>query len=209
MALTLPLSTAILVTLLYTVPEEEGTALRQPRIARRGPMKVVPQLDIDTDRAAEERLTSAPAAMRPADFIAIDIDYEVDPESPERLPDPVRQRAVGEDRKPIFTEDDLAREIRTTSLPVLAEAEVEVIHLERPVYPRKAVELNIEGTVNVIALVDEFGRVSQAYAFPPRQLPFLEDAAVAAVERYLFKPYVVEGVATAFWVRIPFLFRLL
>jgi protein TonB len=209
MAVTLPLATAILVTVLYTVPEEEGTALRQPRIAQRGPMRVVPQLDIETDRPSEQRLTASPAAARPADFIAIDIEYEVDPDSPHRMPEPVRQRAIGEDRLPIFTEDDLALAIRTTSLPVLAETEVQVIHIERPIYPRKAVELNIEGTVNVIALVDEFGRVSQAYAYPRRQLPFLEEAAVAAVQRYLFKPFVVEGVATAFWVRIPFLFRLL
>ena len=208
MAVTLPLALASIRTVLLTFPEGEQTAMRHLTVAQQGPLRILPQLDIITDFPEEFRRRAAPVAVLPADFVAIDFEYQVADEA-EPVPVPTPEADTGDSPVPVHTIDDIQDYIRTTSLPVLAESDVEVVHVERPIYPRQAVELNIEGTVEVMLLVDDTGTVLSAYVIPPHRLPFLEDAAREAAEQYAFKPYLVKGEPTPFWVKVPFLFRLI
>ena len=57
-------------------------------------------------------------------------------------------------------------------------------------------------------LVDKRGHVSQAHVINPNQHPLLEAAAMEAVFKSLFRAHLVDGVATPFWIRVPFEFRL-
>jgi len=81
--------------------------------------------------------------------------------------------------------------------------------VERPVYPRLAIEQGIEGLVEIALLSNQRGHVVFARALEENRYPLLERAAVDAAYRYLFRPYLVRGNPTPFWVRIPFEFRLL
>jgi TonB family protein len=211
MSLTVPLAAATLVAALFSVPAERITALREAQIAQKGPLRILPQLDIVPDEESPRRLTAAPVAATPADFVALDIVYETDVLDDPLEPVPVRvpvPEISKDDPFDFSTLEDLQTAIRTTGLPVPAQAELEVVHVERPIYPPRAVQLSIQGTVEVMMLVDAQGRVSQVFVVDPESQPLLEIAAVEAAERFLFKPYQVGGRATPFWVRLPFMFHL-
>ncbi len=211
MSFTVPLALASLVVVLYSVPAERITALQEPRVAQSGPLRILPQLDIVPDEESPRRLTAAPVSATPADFVALDIVYETEereePVEPLPVPTPVPEM-IRDDPFDFSTLDDLQTAVKTTGLPVPAQAELEVIHVERPIYPPRAVQLNIQGTVEVMLLVGADGRVSQVFVVEPETYPLLESAAVEAAQRFLFKPYQVGGRATPFWVRLPFMFNL-
>ncbi len=197
----------LLLTVLFapvkTVPPDHIRSL-----AVRGPLRVLPELDIDPDVYTDERLTAAPVSVMSTDFVAVELRYVVEPlreEADAEPPPAVPQR----DQLEALTMDDIQDAVRTTGLPLPAASELEVLHVERPVYPRRAIEMGVEGLLEIALLVDEQGRVIYARAIEPDRYPLLERAATDAAYRYLFKPYFVRGAPTSFWVRIPFEFRLL
>lgn len=208
MLVTLPLSLGLILTVLLTFPAYEQTVQNNLRVAQSGPMRLLPELDIITDDPDDTHRRAAPVAILPSDFVAIDFVYEV-VDLAEPIPTPNPEASTGDSPVPVHTIDDIQDYIRTTSLPVLAETDVEVLHIERPIYPAQAVKMNVEGTVEVMLLVDERGMVASAHVVPRNRIPFLEDAARDAAQQYRFKPYLVKGEATAFWVKVPFLFRLI
>ena len=206
----LVLAGLVLAAILYLTPAERLSALRDARLAQRGPLRILPQLDIIPEEESPRRLTAAPVSVTPADFVALDIVYRTRvTENPvEPVPPPVPQLAR-QDPFDFPTVDDLRQAVRTTGLPVPARSELVVLHVERPVYPRQAVDLNIQGTVELMLLVDAGGKVSQVFVVNPNRHPFLERSAVEAAHRFLFGPYLVRGKPTPFWVRLPFVFRLI
>jgi len=180
----------------------------KPRVAAQpGPLHILPQLDI-VDEIAEEQTTAAIRLIQSADFVTLDIEY-VDRPSEKVVPVPrPRNEIVIPDPEVNWTEDDLQTEIHTTGMPVLARTEIEVLHFQRPLYPDSAIDLGIEGVVEIMLLVGEDGAVRQAYVIQPGRLPMLERSAVQGLRAALFKPFRVNGDATSFWVRWPVDFRL-
>lgn len=75
----------------------------------------------------------------------------------------------------------------------------------RPVYPHMAEAARVQGIVTVKASVDQFGKVRSAEIVQsPSDL--LNDAALAAVRQWEYKPATVKGVpiSTSVSVEIPF-----
>lgn len=208
MSVTLPIATTCLLLTLLIAPVETVPPDRIESLGLRGPLRVLPELDIDPDVYADTRLTAAPLSFMSTDFVAIELSYVAEPllEEPDAEPP-----AVVPEREQLeaLTMDDIQDAVRTTGLPLPAASELEVLHVERPVYPRRAIEMGVEGRLEIALLVDEHGRVIYARAIEPDRYPLLERAATDAAYRFLFKPYVLRGVPTPFWVRIPFEFRLL
>jgi hypothetical protein len=93
----------------------------------------------------------------------------------------------------------------------------ELIRRVEPDYPRSAVVRGIEATIHCNALVCRSGRVLDAVALqrqrgttasqPIEDDPKLVEAAIAAVEQYLFKPGMVSGHPVAVWVTTQVVFR--
>ena len=97
------------------------------------------------------------------------------------------------------------------SLPALGEyvyVEELPVAIEKvpPDYPERARFKNVEGTVLVQALIGKDGRVRDTKVV--RSIPELDDAAVAAVKRWRFKPARSKEGPVAVWVAIPVRFRL-
>lgn len=210
MSISLPLAVAVLALFLATAPSEVLIA-PNPRVGMRGPLEILPELDIVPDLESERHLTAAPETSRPADFVAVDLDYAVDPrEAPRPTPSPAPVPDAPEDRdlRVVSERPDFQEAIETTGHPVLGQTDYEVIRWERPVYPREAIQAGIQGEVEVMMLVDTHGRVSQTHVMNPDRYPILERAVTDAINKSLFRPYVVNGKPTPFWIRVPFLFRL-
>jgi periplasmic protein TonB len=75
-----------------------------------------------------------------------------------------------------------------------------------PEYPTIARRLKLEGQVDVEALIDLDGKVVQAQIV--RGNPVLGTAAVVAMKKWKFTPFVVNGKATRAATTITFEFRL-
>jgi len=82
----------------------------------------------------------------------------------------------------------------------------EVIENVRPDYPTRAREEGWQGTVEIQALIGKDGLVHDAYVV--KAVKGLDDAALACVWDWRFKPAKADGEPVAVWVRIPVKFRL-
>jgi len=77
-----------------------------------------------------------------------------------------------------------------------------------PVYPHRARELGITGTVLVRALVSPDGETKDSRVQRSSGNPLLDGAAVEAVRRWAFEPATHGGRHVEAWVEIPIHFRL-
>lgn len=82
----------------------------------------------------------------------------------------------------------------------------EIIKRVQPVYPELARKAGVQGKVFVKALIDKQGKVKKVV---PMQGPeIFYDAAVAAVEQWVFKPAISQDQPVAVWMAIPINFVL-
>ena len=193
--------------LLACLPVTWFPGWQEPLVAQEGPLRVLPQIDV-LDEPAERQETAAPRRLRPTDFQVVDlepVDHEVEEERPVPLPDHHPEIPWKEE---VLSENDLQNALRTRSVPVLAQSRFRIVHFERPLYPLDALELGIEGTVEVLLFVGRDGRVIQTAVAEPGRLPMLERSALDALARCRFRPHVVGGEAQPFWVKIPVEFEL-
>lgn len=89
--------------------------------------------------------------------------------------------------------------VAVEEMPVLIQPPV-------PVYPDMARQAEVEGTVIVRALVGKDGKVANAII--TEGVPMLNDAAIAAVKKAVFKPALQQHKPVAVWVQIPMRFSL-
>ena len=76
------------------------------------------------------------------------------------------------------------------------------------VYPPRAIEFGLTGTVLVRALVAPDGRTQEMRVWRSSGQPLLDAAAVAAVRRWAFEPASVGGRHVEAWVEVPVNFQL-
>jgi protein TonB len=89
---------------------------------------------------------------------------------------------------------------------VYVEELPEAVTRVQPVYPDLAREAGVDGTVLVQALVGKDGKVKDTKVVKP--IPMLNDAAVAAVKQWVFKPALSNNKPVAVWVAVPVKFSL-
>jgi protein TonB len=77
-----------------------------------------------------------------------------------------------------------------------------------PVYPPRAVEFGLTGTVLVRARVLPDGSTEETRVWRSSGHALLDAAAIAAVRRWAFEPASVEGRRVEAWVEVPVHFRL-
>lgn len=84
----------------------------------------------------------------------------------------------------------------------------EPVKVIKPEYPEIARQAGVEGLVIVKALVGKDGRVLDVRLHEKRQVPLLNEVALAAARAWRFTPALANGRAVAVWTTIPFHFRL-
>jgi protein TonB len=77
-----------------------------------------------------------------------------------------------------------------------------------PDYPPRAVELDLNGTVLIRALLDPAGDPREVRVHRSSGHAVLDHAAVAAVSRWAFEPASRDGQRIPAWVEVPVHFRL-
>jgi len=81
----------------------------------------------------------------------------------------------------------------------------EMVQQFLPDYPNEAVKNKIEGMVWVSLWIDESGKVAEAKVTKTDN-EILNQAAIDAGKRWLFKPAIAKGKPVAVWVTVPFRF---
>jgi len=156
-----------------------------------------------------------PAVQEPAPIIASLVESPTVPEEkpPEYVPPPVDLvYSLPSPQEITFESEPLTTQITTASTAVTVETtavapplvdSVEYLRTEPPVYPRESQRKREHGTVLLRVLVDEFGRPAQIQVERTSGFERLDKAARAAVAKFLFRPYEVNGVARPAQVLIP------
>ena len=107
-------------------------------------------------------------------------------------------------------EDDLLAKARMLALegPVVRSEDLIIERLVRPDYPEEARNRNIEGVVEVVALVDTTGRVLEIQIVGGTREPLLETAAAKAILECRYRPYRVDDHARRVWAAYRIAFSL-
>jgi protein TonB len=103
---------------------------------------------------------------------------------------------------PQITTNAIAQPISQAVVPPMVES-VEYVRAPAPVYPRESNRRHESGTVVLRVLVDPTGRPAQIQIERSSGHNRLDVAAREAVEKALFRPHEVNGVAQAAQVLIP------
>lgn len=130
--------------------------------------------------------------------------------SPSRSSHPQAEARI--EKRPGEGEDemDLLAKVRMLALegPVIRSEDLVIERLVRPIYPDEAREHNIEGIVEVIALVDTTGSVLQVQVVGGSREPLLESAAAKAILECRYRPYRVHDEARRVWAAYRIAFSL-
>ena len=120
--------------------------------------------------------------------------------------------ATGPDATGAPTDDAIAPPAEEALPPlgthVWAEQYPEPITQFTPAYPEIARQAGVEGLVIVNVLVGKTGRVLDARLDAKRQVPMLNESALAAARLWVFTPAFANGRPVAVWTAIPFNFVL-
>ena len=120
--------------------------------------------------------------------------------------EPVIQKQVGTGDD----EQDLLAKVRMLALkgPVIRSEELVIERLVRPDYPDEARDKNVEGVVELVALVDTSGAVEQIQIVGGTREPMLEHAAATAILQCRYRPYRVNDEARRVWAAFRIAFSL-
>jgi len=103
---------------------------------------------------------------------------------------------------------DLEARVRALALegPIIRSEDLVVERLVRPDYPEEARNKDIEGLVEMVALVDTTGAVAEVHIIGGSHDPMLEHAATSAVLQCRYRPYRVKDSVERVWAyyRISF-----
>ena len=108
--------------------------------------------------------------------------------------------------------DEMTLEARLRALalegPLIQSTDLVVENLVRPEYPEEARDLDIEGMVELVALVDTTGSVVQVEIIGGSRQPLLDHAATTAVLQCRYRPYRIREDVEPVWAYFRITFRL-
>ena len=105
---------------------------------------------------------------------------------------------------------DLQARLRALALdaPIVRSEDLIVERLVRPEYPEEAHAQDIEGDVELVALVDTTGEVREVHIVGGNRIPSLERAATDAVLQCRYRPYGLSASKERVWAYFKIAFHL-
>jgi len=124
--------------------------------------------------------------------------------NPQAVPMVEKVAGTGED------EHDLLAKARMLALdgPLIRSEDLIIERLVRPDYPEEARDKNVEGIVELVALVDTTGTVEQIQIVGGTGEPMLEHAAAKAILQCQYRPYRIKDEARRVWAAFRIAFSL-
>ncbi len=153
----------------------------------------------------------AAAAAPPAAAVPVPVpDAEAPPEqtimSQEEISTASGAVEQGSGEAQIVVTQQVEDEVPQLGQYVYVEELPEPISKPQPEYPDIARDAGVEGTVMVQALIGKDGKVMKTQV--TKSVPMLDDAAQAAVKKWVFKPALSNNKPVIVWVAVPVAFKL-
>lgn len=181
-------------------------ALNDPkRFGLEGPDQYVERILLQDVRALNR-----PVGPAPVNFVTRESKRGGTTEKRKGDPRTARPDSRRSDLGPGRDEEDLlarARLLRSDAPVVRSEEMVAIVRVQ-PEYPEEAHNKNLEGTVEIIALVDTLGIITEVEVTGGTRDRTFERAATEAVWRWRFRPYEKNGIKSEANVRFHFWFHL-
>jgi len=201
----LPISLLILVIILISM-EKTGVVRKYFTVGFRGPMKIVPEIEIVDETGLED--VSDRKKKRTMIAQNVKIEGEKSPEEEKgKKPSSPEKKSGKNNLKGSSTTDDLYRSYPSRAVVPYREDYV-ILKMVKPQYPPDALELGLEGYVLVELYVDETGEVAGAWVRSSYGPLSFEKSALEAVRRFRFQPVREDGKPVPFWVSFLIKFRL-
>ena len=110
---------------------------------------------------------------------------------------------------PITTKQENAKFSKAVqnAIPVISEANMKGRRIQ-PKYPKRSIKMRQEGIVLIHVLISKMGKRIKIKIHKPSQYALLNKAALKAVKKWTFSPYVVNGVPVQSWIEIPIEFKI-
>lgn len=193
----------ILVALIFITSDVVPYTEIERRFGWEGEMQVLPEITIIPDKSLYEdmlqmsRLQSAPTDADPLE--------ETGPNEGSEKPDV----------PPVEEEREIAPEINQDILrhypahtDVSYSEDYVILYMVQPKYPPVELLDGIEGDVTVEILVNEDGLVENAWIVMTLGPRSFEEASLAAIRQFRFKPPVENGRPVPMWIRFQIRFRI-
>lgn len=122
------------------------------------------------------------------------------------------KKAAQFDTPPVIAPKQQAKEVLTSSQTLAhhqGDDDSTIIHEARyrhqtpPIYPSRAIELGMQGEVNLHVRVLENGYPQKLKIAKSSGYPLLDRAAMAAVRKWQFEPLTINGSMVQSWVNVP------
>lgn len=124
---------------------------------------------------------------------------------PHGMPEPHHKiQGVGESDLDLLARAKLLR----LDAPVIRSEDLVIEYLVRPTYPEEARDKDIEGVVELVALVDTTGAVNEVQIVGGSRVAMLEQSATLAVLQCRYKPYRIHDRAQKVYAAFRISFRL-
>jgi TonB family protein len=174
------------------------------RVGFEGPAKYV-------ERIILEQSQGGPSARGPLGPVTLNIAFEQGGSGAVRTGGEGTPSS-GHSRTPGTGESDTSLVVRSVrrraDVPLVASEDLVIVRLGRPIYPQAAIDANIEGRVQIQALVDTTGRVVDVQVMASTGHAVLERAATVAVWQSSFRPYRSGGRLREVYALFSFSFKL-
>lgn len=92
--------------------------------------------------------------------------------------------------------------------PIIRSEDLVALHLARPDYPEIALAMDLEGVVEVMAMIDTLGAVMQVQVFGGTRDSLFERAAIDAAFQNRYRPYLRNDTPQFVWVPLRYNFTI-
>lgn len=177
--------------LMVSLITNEVVQIAPPKPPEPEPPKPVPPKPVTTPPKVQPTVVASQRAPAPQDMV---VPAAPEPPAPATPPPPTPAA-------PPTAQVTTAPEPTTPPTPkILSSSAVSILVDAKPVYPAASMELGEVGTVTMMLLIDEQGRVKDVQVTKSSGYPRLDRAAVAAQRQLRLKPYIEAGVPRSVYV---------
>jgi len=203
--LTLPIALCIILLILVTM-EKTNVVKRYFTVGYKGPMKVLPEIQI-VDEIGLEDVTNR---KRNKTLIAQNIKIEGEESRKKKegeKPETLKKKEGKANLKETSTSKDFYRSYASRAKVPYREDYV-ILKMVKPEYPQDALDLGLEGYVLVELYINTDGRVAGAWVRSSYGPLSFEESALKAVKQFVFQPVKENGKPIPFWVSFLIKFKL-
>jgi len=205
LALILPVALCVILLILLTM-EKTNVVKRYFTVGYKGPMKVLPEIQIVDEFGLEDVANK----KRNKTLIAQDIKIEgeeFDEKKEGEKPEATKKNEDEADLKEKSISNDFYRSY-TSKANVPYREDYVILKMVKPEYPQDALDLGLEGYVLVELYINTEGKVAGAWVRSSYGPLSFEESALKAVKQFLFQPVKENGKPIPFWVSFLIKFKL-